>query len=49
VLVSFGYGEYASHKTEQTEASALILAPQVNDIYFLDFGLFSDELKRKHK
>lgn len=49
VIVYFGYGRYASHKTEQTKASALILAPQVNDIYFLDFGLFSDKLALKHK
>lgn len=49
VIVYFGYGRYASHKTEQTKALALILAPQVNDIYFLDFGLFSDKLALKHK
>lgn len=49
VIVYFGYERYASHKTEQTEASALILTPQVNDIYFLDLRLLSDKLERKNK
>lgn len=49
VLFYFGYERYASHKVEQTEASALILTPQVNDIYFLDFRLLSDKVERKNK
>ena len=49
LMVYFGYERYASHKAEQTEASVLILTPQVNDIYFLDFRLLSDKLARKNK
>ena len=39
----------AFHKAEQTEASVLILTPQVNDIYFLDMRLLGNELESKHK
>jgi len=49
VVIYFGYEKYSSHIAEQTEASALILTPQVNDIYFLDFRLLSDKLERKNK
>jgi len=49
VALYFGYERYASHKVEKAEASVLILDPQVNDIYFLDFRLISDKLKLKHK
>lgn len=45
----FGYEKYAFHKAEQTEASVLILTPQVNDIYFLDMRLLSDKFENKHK
>lgn len=45
----FGYEKYAFHTAEQIEASALILTPQVNDIYFLDMRLLNDNLERKHK
>ena len=37
------------HKAEQTETTVLILSPQVNDIYFLDFRSLSDKLQRKNK
>jgi hypothetical protein len=49
VVSYFVYEKYAFHKTEQAEASVLILTPQVNDIYFLDMRLLSDKLERKHK
>jgi len=49
VVVYFGYARYDASQTEQTEASALILSPQVNDIYFLDFRLLDDQLARKNK
>jgi len=49
VILYFGYGRYTAHKTEQAEASVLILAPQVNDIYFLDFRLLSEKLAPKNK
>ncbi|MFT5756196.1 MAG: hypothetical protein ACI9LM_000908 [Alteromonadaceae bacterium] len=49
VISYFGFVRYISNKTEQTEASAFILAPQVNDIYFLDVRLLSDKLERKEK
>jgi hypothetical protein len=49
VVAYFGYEKYAFHTAEQIEASALTLTPQVNDIYFLDMGLLSDNLERKHK
>ena len=49
VVTYFGYEKYAFHTAEQIEASALILTPQVNDIYFLDMRLLSDNLERKHK
>ena len=49
VVFYFGYERYASHKTEQAETSVLILSPKVNDIYFLDFRLLSDDLERKNK
>lgn len=49
VIVYFGYEKYAAHKTEQAEASVLILTPQVDDIYFLDSRLLSDKLERKNK
>ena len=41
--------KYSSHKTEQIEASALILAPQVNDIYFLDLRLLGGKLERNNE
>ena len=47
-LLVIGYFWYVN-KTEQAEASVLILSPKVNDIYFLDYGLFSDKLALKHK
>jgi len=34
VMTYFGYEKYAFHNAGQTEASVLILTPQVNDIYF---------------
>jgi len=49
VICYFVYGKYSSHITEQEEASTLILTPQVNDIYFLDFRLLNDKLERKNK
>jgi len=49
VVVYFSYGKYTTYKTEQKETSSLLLAPQVNDIYFLDFRLLSDKLARKNK
>ena len=49
VVAYFGYQKYASHKTEQAEASVLILTPKVNDIYFLDLRLDDDQLERKNK
>ena len=45
----FAYGRYSFHTDEQKEASVLILSPQVNDIYFLDFRLLNDKLERKNK
>ena len=45
VIVYFWY----VNKTEQAESSTLILAPQVNDIYFLDFRLLNDKLAPKNK
>ncbi len=51
-LLVIVYFWYVNH-TEQKEALVLILAPQVNDIYFLDFRLLSDaysgESERKNK
>ena len=49
VIFYFGYERYASHQTEQTEASVFILTPQRNDIYFLDLRLLSDKLDLKNK
>lgn len=49
VVLYFVYGRYAAHATEQTEASRLILTPEVNDIYFLDFRLINEKLERKNK
>jgi hypothetical protein len=49
IALYFTYENYAAHKIEQVESSALILAPQVNDIYFLDFRLMDDKLIRKNK
>lgn len=34
MMIYFGYVRYSSHNADQTEASILILAPQVNDFYF---------------
>ena len=34
VIMYFGYQKYEEHKAEQTQTSAFILNPQVNDIYF---------------
>ncbi len=43
--------EYNSYKTEenQTLALSIISAPKVNDIYFLDFRLLSNQLRPKEK
>ena len=49
VIVYSVYQRYASHITEQAEASVLILPPQVNDIYFLDFRLLSNKSAGKNK
>ncbi|MBA6264474.1 MAG: hypothetical protein V7780_06010 [Colwellia sp.] len=49
VIAYFGYEKYAFDNAEQIEASVLILTPQVNDIYFLDMRLLSNNLERKHK
>ncbi|MGJ8693996.1 MAG: hypothetical protein ACSHW0_16120 [Thalassotalea sp.] len=49
VAFYFAYESYALHKTEQAEASELILTPQADDIYFLDFRLINDKLERKNK
>lgn len=49
VIAYFGYEKYVFHKAEQTETTVLILSPQVNDIYFLDFRSLSDKLQRKNK
>ena len=49
VISYFGYQRYVQHKAEQTETSVLILTPQVNDIYFLDFRLLSNKSAGKNK
>ncbi len=49
VILYFGYERFAVHKAEQAEASVLILAPKVGDIYFLDFRLRNDKFERKNK
>jgi hypothetical protein len=49
VIIYFGYGRYEQHRTEQAEASVLILNPKVNDIYFLDMKLIKDKLEGKNK
>jgi hypothetical protein len=49
VIAYFGYENYVVYEAEQTEASVLILSPQVNDIYFLDMRLVSDKLESKQK
>ena len=49
MIVYFVYERYVSHNTEQSEASTYILAPQANDIYFLDLRLRSDKLELKNK
>jgi hypothetical protein len=49
VVAYFGYEKYAFHNAEKIEASIQILSHQVNDIYFLDMRLLSDNLERKHK
>ncbi|NQZ24644.1 MAG: hypothetical protein HRT53_21705 [Colwellia sp.] len=49
VVVYFGYEKYASHQAEQAETSVLILAPKVNDIYFLDLRLDDGKLERENK
>jgi len=49
VITYFGYEKYALHKTEQIDASAFIVTPQVNDIYFLDLRLLNDKLEGNSK
>lgn len=49
VITYFAYNRYTAHVTEQAEASVLILTPQINDIYFLDFRLLNNNLERKNK
>lgn len=49
VILYFGYGKYEEHKTEQLEASVLIVNPKINDIYFLDMRLLNSNLERKNK
>ncbi|MDG1751860.1 MAG: hypothetical protein P8I03_09410 [Thalassotalea sp.] len=49
VAFYFGYESYTEHKIEQVESSTLILSPQANDIYFLDFRKIDEQLVRKNK
>ena len=54
IVVYFSYTLYVSNKAEQAETSTLIVDPQVNDIYFLDYRHFSnklgsDEFEHKNK
>ena len=49
LVVCFGFREYNDYKDEQSQTFENILAPKINDIYFLDFRLLSDELRPKEK
>ena len=49
VLAYLGYEKYSFIQTEQQRTEALILSPQVNDIYFLDMRLISTNLDLKDK
>ena len=49
LIVCFGYREYYIYKEEKIQTAANILAPNINDIYFLDFRLLSDKLEPKDK
>ena len=45
----FGYIKYTSYKNEYSQTLAIISAPKINDIYFLDFRLISDKIRPKDK
>lgn len=49
VLIYFAYQRYEQHAIEQSESEALVLAPQVNDIYFLDMRRIQSNLSPNNK
>ncbi len=51
MILCLSFLEYNSYKTEenQTLALSIISTPKVNDIYFLDFRLLSNQLRPKEK
>lgn len=49
VVVCFGYREYNVYKEDKNQTSTNVLAPKINDIYFLDFTLLSDKPHPKDK
>lgn len=44
-----GFVKYNHIKTEENQTLAIITTPQINDIYFLDFRLLSDNLRPQEK
>tara|TARA_R110002072_G_scaffold63690_1_gene158175 strand:+ start:8586 stop:9452 length:867 start_codon:yes stop_codon:yes gene_type:complete len=49
VVVCFGFREYNVYKEDKNQTLTNVLAPKINDIYFLDFRLLSDNLGSKEK
>ena len=49
VIIYFGYERYAVHNEEQVEATTLVLAPKINDIYFLDLRVKNENYESKKK
>lgn len=47
--LAFCFIKYDSIKKEESETAAIIANPEVNDLYFLDFRLLSDNLRPKEK
>jgi hypothetical protein len=49
VAVTLGFIQYNSTKADDKQTLSIISNPKVNDIYFLDFRLLSDQLRPKEK
>ena len=47
MIASLILSKYQQHHDEQTLADKLVIAPKINDIYFLDFRLFNESLRPK--
>jgi len=48
-VISVGVIKYNAYRTEITQTLVIVSEPKIDDIYFLDFRLLSDDLRPKEK